>query len=434
MHNRKFVTKFIIIALLSLASVFSAKAQTTDALGTYTPYSLFGVGELEKSGTAFNKGMGGLGIGVRDNRYINYNNPAAITERDTLSFMLDFGMDQKNFYNTDSKTNSAFNTANMHNIVFTAPIYKKSALIVGVTPYSNVGYKFRTLETDKELISKYGNIEYQKYGTGSINQLFVGGATNFLKHFSVGAEFIYYFGNVNRYSNVLFSTEPSVRDINTGWDYKINAISGRAGLQYFGNIAKNTVLTLGATYRFASNMSGDFTRYACTTSSSQIDTVSLVAVPNYDVEIPSELGFGFSVKKKDKWMFGFDYVRQDWTKSMFGETSGKDFVPSVSTSYKVGVEFIPNRYDIRYYMKRVTYRLGAYYDQTYININGNQVNAAGITFGMSLPIFRWYNAVTWSVDLGQRGSLDNGMVRERYAQFNLNFNLHDMWFIKKKYN
>ena len=180
MHNRKFVTKFIIIALLSLASVFSAKAQTTDALGTYTPYSLFGVGELEKSGTAFNKGMGGLGIGVRDNRYINYNNPAAITERDTLSFMLDFGMDQKNFYNTDSKTNSAFNTANMHNIVFTAPIYKKSALIVGVTPYSNVGYKFRTLETDKELISKYGNIEYQKYGTGSINQLFVGGATNFL--------------------------------------------------------------------------------------------------------------------------------------------------------------------------------------------------------------------------------------------------------------
>ena len=177
--------------------------------------------------------MGGLGIGVRDNRYINYNNPAAITERDTLSFMLDFGMDQKNLYNTDSKTNSAFNTANMHNIVFTAPIYKKSALIVGVTPYSNVGYKFRTLETDKELISKYGNIEYQKYGTGSINQLFVGGATNFLKHFSVGAEFIYYFGNVNRYSNVLFSTEPSVRDINTGWDYKINAISGRAGLQYF---------------------------------------------------------------------------------------------------------------------------------------------------------------------------------------------------------
>ncbi|MBR5184166.1 MAG: hypothetical protein IKW15_06830, partial [Bacteroidales bacterium] len=81
MRNKKIVTKFIIIALLSLSSVFSAKAQTTDALGTYTPYSLFGVGELEKQGTSFNKGMGGIGVCVRDNRYINYNNPASITER-----------------------------------------------------------------------------------------------------------------------------------------------------------------------------------------------------------------------------------------------------------------------------------------------------------------------------------------------------------------
>ena len=185
MRNKKIVTKFIIIALLSLSSVFSAKAQSTDALGTYTPYSLFGVGELEKQGTSFNKGMGGIGVGVRDNRYINYNNPASITERDTLSFMLDFGIDQKNFYNADSQVKSAFNTANMHNIVFTAPIYKKSALIVGIAPYSNIGYKFRALETDKNLISKYGNIEYQKYGTGSVNQIFIGGAMNFFKHFSV---------------------------------------------------------------------------------------------------------------------------------------------------------------------------------------------------------------------------------------------------------
>ena len=434
MRNKKIVTKFIIIALLSLSSVFSAKAQSTDALGTYTPYSLFGVGELEKPGTAFNKGMGGIGVGVRDNRYINYNNPASITERDTLSFMLDFGMDQKNFYNADSQVKSAYNTANMHNIVFTAPIYKKSALIVGIAPYSNIGYKFRALETDKNLISKYGNIEYQKYGTGSINQLFVGGAMNFFKHFSIGGEFIYYFGNMNRYSNVLFTTDASVRDINTGWDYKVNAISGRAGLQYFGKIAKNTTLTLGAAYRFDTKLGGDYTRYACTTSSSQIDTVSLVTTPGYKVEVPAEMSFGFSVRKKDKWMFGADYVKQDWSGSFFGETSGVEFTPSVATSYKVGFEFIPNRYDIRYYMKRVTYRFGAYYDQTYINVNGNQVNAAGITFGMSMPIFRWYNAVTWSVDLGQRGSLENNMVRERYAQFNLNFNLHDMWFIKKRYN
>ena len=433
MHNKKLVSKLLILSILLTVSVNAAKAQTTDALGTYTPYSLFGIGDLEKHGTAFNKGMGGIGVGVRDSRFINYANPASITERDTLSFMFDFGLNQNNIYSSDSKVKSAFNTANVQNVVFTAPIYKKSALIVGITPYSNIGYKFQTAETDKELISKYGNIVYQKYGTGTINQLFVGGAMNLFKNFSVGAEFIYYFGALNRYSNVLFSSDPSIRDINTGWDYDINAVSGRVGAQYFGKIAKNTTLTIGATYRFESNMDGDYTRYACATSSSQIDTISLTTTHGYKVEIPTEFSAGFSVRKKDKWMFGFDYVKQDWNDSFFGETQGIDFKPSVSTSYKLGVEFIPNRYDIRYYLKRVTYRLGAYYDESYINLNGKQVNAAGITFGMSLPIFRWYNALTWSVDLGQRGSLENNMVRERYVKFNLNFNLHDMWFIKKKY-
>lgn len=434
MHSRRLVSKLLILAIFSLISVKSLNAQTTDALGTYTPYSLFGIGDIEKTGTAFNKGMGGIGIGVRDNRFINYANPASITERDTLSFMLDFGLNQKNLYNSDGEAQSAYNTASMQNVVFTAPIYKKSALIVGIAPYSSVGYKFQTAETDKYLLSKYGNVVYQKYGTGNISQLFVGGAMNFFKNFSVGAEFIYYFGALNRYSNVLFSSDPSIRDINTGWDYGINAISGRVGLQYFGKIAKNTVLTLGATYRMESNLSGDFTRYACTTSSSQIDTVMFKSVPGYEVQVPEEFGAGISIKKTDKWMVGFDYVRQNWGDSFFGETPGVDFKPSVASSFKFGFEFTPNKYDIRYYLKRATYRVGAYYDQTYININGNQVNAAGVTFGMSLPVFRWYNAISWSVDFGQRGSLEKDMVRERYIQFNINFNMHDMWFIKKRYN
>ena len=433
MHNRRFDRKLLIIVLLMFASVYAAYAQTTDALGTYTPYSLFGIGDMTKQGTAFNNGMGGIGVGVRDNRFINYTNPASITERDTLSFMLDFGMNQKNIMSTDGDVKSGFNIANMHNIVFTAPVYKKSALIVGITPFSSIGYKFRAVETDNELVSKYGNIVYEKYGTGSINQLFVGGAMNFFKNFSFGAEFIYYFGALDKYSNVKFSTDPSARDISTGWDYSINAISARAGLQYFGKIAKNTTLTIGATYRFKSNFDGDFNRYACTTSSSQIDTVMFSANPGYKVDVPSEFAAGFSIKKKDKWMFGFDYSRQNWQGSFLGETPGVDFTPSVASSYKIGFEFIPNRYDVRYYLKTATYRIGAYYDETYVNIGGNQVNAAGITLGMTMPIFRLYNALSWSVDFGQRGSLENNMVRERYIQFNVNFNLHDLWFIKKRY-
>ena len=64
--------KFTIVLLFLVLKGFTASAQQTEALGTFTPYSLFGIGEIEKQGTSFNKGMGGIGVGVRDNRYINY--------------------------------------------------------------------------------------------------------------------------------------------------------------------------------------------------------------------------------------------------------------------------------------------------------------------------------------------------------------------------
>ena len=230
--------KFTIVLLFLVLKGFTASAQQTEALGTFTPYSLFGIGEIEKQGTSFNKGMGGIGVGVRDNRYINYTNPAAITARDTLSFMLDFGVSQKNFYNTDGDVNSAFNTANMQNIMFTAPIKNKSAFIVGITPYSNIGYKFRENETNPEIVAKYGDIAYEKYGNGSINQFFIGAATNIGDHISIGAEMLYYFGTLTRNSNVEFVTDLSIRDIRTGWDYSVNAISGRAGAQYFNKFGK----------------------------------------------------------------------------------------------------------------------------------------------------------------------------------------------------
>ena len=433
--NRIRVFLTVLLILFFCGNSLITSAQETDALGTYTPYSLYGIGEISKQGTAVNRGMGGIGTAVRDNRFINYMNPASITARDTLAFMLDFGVDSKNIYSSDGNNKSAFNTVNVNNFVFTAPIYKKSALIVGVNPYSNIGYKLESTENDPHLVSKYGDIKYQKYGTGSINQLFVGAAMNFFKHFSIGAEYIYYFGALNRYSNVNFNTDASLRSLQTGFDYALGASSGRVGLQYFGKVnkAKDVELTLGATYRFAAKLKGDFTEFAYAKGAA-VDTIIHSAYDNFNANIPQELSFGFSVRTKDKWMFGADYMRQDWSGEYF-ENASNDFKyeATASSYYKAGFEFTPNKYDIRYYMKRVTYRVGAYYEQSYLKIGGNQINAAGVTVGMSLPIHKMSNAVNVALDLGQKGSTKNNLIRERYIKFILNVSLYDIWFIKYKY-
>ncbi len=409
-------------------------AQNTDAMGTFTPYSVFGVGDINKAGTAFNKAMGGVGIAVRDNRVINILNPAAFSERDTLTFMLDFGVDQKNLIVSGKNSKTGYNVFNMHHLVMSFPLYKKSAFAFGVTPYSSVGYKFEESEKDPALVNQLGEVRYQRYGTGGINRAFFGVSQQLFNRISIGLEGIYYFGSIDRYSDILFLSNPAYRAINTGTDYVISSITGKAGIQFKANFSKETEVTAGATWLFGTNLSGDFTKFSFATNSAGVkDTVYYNVANNTQMEIPSELGAGISVKKRDKWLIAADYIRQNWSNVKFAATPGIDFLTSLSNRFNFGFEYTPNRYDIRYYFKRVTYRGGAYYEQSYMKIGGRQVNSFGITAGLTLPVFGLNNGVGISMDLGQRGSLQNYMVRERYLMFNVSISLCDRWFYKYRY-
>ena len=73
--------------VLVCAAVLSASAQD-GAYSGFSPYSMYGIGDLFDPGTAYNQTMGGVGIASRNTRYLNVLNPAAVTARDSLSFML----------------------------------------------------------------------------------------------------------------------------------------------------------------------------------------------------------------------------------------------------------------------------------------------------------------------------------------------------------
>ena len=427
--------KILIVTLSALIlglSGFKAGGQNIDALGSYSPYSVFGVGRMAYDGTAYNQAMGGIGIGMRDNGYINYTNPAAITARDTLAFMLDFGINQQNLYTNDNVTKAAYNVFNMQNVALTFPIYKKSAFIVGIAPFSNVGYKFLSTETDPDIVSQIGDVKYQKFGTGSIYQLFFGGAVMLFDRISIGAEGIYYFGYINKHNDILFNSSSLYNTISTGWDYKVHCFSGKFGLQYIQPIARNnSQIVIGGTYRIGNSLKGDVAKYAF----SAADTVLYSGGGHTSMDIADEFGVGVSYRVNDKWAVGADFIQQNWRGSSFPDNSmWSNFSAENARYYRAGFEITPNMYDIRYYMKRVTYRVGAYFEESYVKVNGHQVNSFGITFGASFPIYRWHNAVSVAIDMGQRGTLRHNMVRERYINFIVNINLHDLWFVKYRYD
>ena len=434
--------KRLFLAAFVLLTGLCAYAQD-GAHGSYSPYSIYGIGDISKQGTAYNKGMGGTGIAARNKRYINYLNPAAVTARDSLSFMADFGLSQANKVYAQGDMKSASNTFNIYDFVMSFPIYRSSAFMVGITPFSDVGYDFSSIETDPDIIGHTGNIEYDSYGTGSVYQIFFGAGVTLWKKLSLGAEALYYFGNIDKITNMNYSNS-SYRSINGGNDITVNAFTGKFGVQYEQKIAGNVTMTLGATYRLGTGMKGYATEYRYANLSNVSDTLrhNIDTLGAKGLRIADELGLGISFRKGDKWSAEFDYLRSDWTKSGFDSQSGfgvkgvSVFSSTVSQSFRAGFEITPNRNDIRYFLKRCTYRAGIYYDQSYYKLDGNNVNSLGITLGFTLPVFREmrYNGISLGIDMGQRASARNNMIRERYAMFVIGFNIHDIWFQKPRYN
>jgi len=427
--------------IATLALVFSAgatvSAQTTAADVGFTPYSIFGLGDLAKEGSSYNQAMGGIGIGDRNVKYLNYLNPAAVTARQANSFMMDFGIRQNNAYyaanaaSGDDKLHSANNTFNMDHIVLSFPIEQHSAFKFGIAPFSNTGYSFLTSETRDELISEVGDLSYYHLGQGGITKAFVGAGVTFFKRLSLGVDGQYYFGNIVRYSAASFNSSSVYRSVTSGENYSLKGAGLKAGLQYEQPLGKKYKAVIGATYDLGSSLDGSCIKFAYASSDTVINDKKQID----GFSIPSELGVGLTFKKADeRWKIGFDYAQRDWTDASLFTTVGSGFSATKSQSFRAGFEFTPNPYDMRYWYKHITYRGGVYHEKSYYSLNGSQVDATGITVGASLPVFRYFNSVNISFDFGQRGSLSLNQVRERYFTINASFALHDIWFLKPLYD
>ena len=435
--NRMKKNIYIIVAMLLLSICSYAQE---GAHSSYSPYSIYGIGDIMTEGTAFNKGMGGVGVATRNKRFINYMNPASITARDSLSFMADFGLEQKNTLYRQGNVKSGNNTFNIYDFVMSFPIYRSSAFMVGVTPFSDVGYDFSSIEKNPEIIGNTGNISYDSYGTGGIYQLFIGAGVTFWDRLSLGAEAIYYLGNIDKVTNMDYSNS-SYRSLNSGNELSVNAFTGKFGLQYEQKLGSDISMTIGATYRLGTGMKGYATEYRYANMASLSDTLryNVDTLAGSGVRIADEIGVGIAIRKGDKWTAEFNYLRSDWTKSGFERSRGfaaegeSKFTSTVSQSFRAGFEIVPNRNDIRYYFKKCAYRAGVYYDQAYYKLDGNNVNSLGLTLGITLPVFRLYNGLSLGVDVGQRASARNNMIRERYAKLVIGFNIHDLWFRKVQY-
>ena len=442
MVNR-YIKRILATLVLVCAAVLSASAQD-GAYSGFSPYSMYGIGDLFDPGTAYNQTMGGVGIASRNTRYINVINPAAVTARDSLSFMADFSLYQGNTILRQGDRLSANNIFNLKDIVISFPLYRSSAMMVGIMPYSTTGYKYSMYINDPELVSQTQDVKSSATGQGSIYKLFVAGGVTFWNRLSLGAEWIHYFGNIIKEYNPATFTGATYSSLESSYNLVLSGNTAQFGLQYEQPLGTNLTLGVGATYTMESNIKGYVTDTrlsvgaAIDTIRYKVDTLSFRDAP---LKFASELGVGISLKSGQKWRAEVNYTMSDWTSSGLDAASGFSlvgngfaFTGAKAQALRAGFEYIPNANDVRYYFRRFAYRAGFLWKKSYFAFNNVQQETMGISLGVTLPVYRLSNGITLGVEFGKKGINIDNTVKENYINFSIGINTYDIWFQKSRYN
>ena len=411
---------FRILAFVLVGFSLSAQNESN------SPYSRFGLGDLQSFSSATQSAMGGVGIASYDPLSINVSNPASYSSVFAQRFTMQTGGVHVTKLLQTSTQNQVVNSTNFNYLMFSFPLSKFLGTSVGLLPYSEKSYSFSDVSTNPS-----ADLLFE--GNGGLTRIYFGNSININKNFSIGANLNYLFGNLNSSRKVFFN-DISVFNTKINKDININGFYFDFGLMYKAKLGKwNSVL--GFTMDNGSKISAEKTSLIETFRSGGEfelieDTISFDQQLGGSLVLPTSMSFGLALSN-EQWKIMADYKSDNWEEyNLFGVNDDLEN----SSRLALGFEFVPDKKSINRYYKMIRYRLGMYNSKTYLNLKNQQLDEKAITFGFALPIKRSGSLVNLSAELGQMGTTDNGLIQESFARFKIGFIFSDIWFIKRKYD
>lgn len=399
-----------------------------------SPYSMFGIGQVrDKVMNCRLRGMGGVANAVNGKTTINPENPASYAMIDSLAFLFDAGMYFKSATFSTSSLSEKSNNANFDYVAMAFGLTRWWKMSLGAQPYSNVGYNL-AVDGYKEDVGHYSTA-FQ--GKGGLNQVFWGNAFRLGKHFAVGANAKYVFGDMESWTTLSFPDTSDMIGTRRGTDIMVSSFMFDYGVLYNGKVSDDMSLSIGATYNQKVRLSGDQTTFirsieanASSGSDQIVDTIFYSQMPNAHLTMPQGFGLGFVLHKNNRWSIGADFNWTQW--SQFSRDGASD---SLCNSWRVAIggEYLPKSSSVSNYFTKASYRCGAFYEQTYLCVNGHKINKFGVTAGISLPLPKTLSKVNVGLELGQCGTKSFGLIQEHYFNVNVGVSVFERWFVKRRY-
>jgi len=416
------------VVMVLIICGFSGFAQNNN---TTSPFSRYGIGDLNHYGYGRTAAMGGASLGSRHSVQINSANPASYNANDSLSFIFDFGIDGT-FSNYKGNSESMYvNNINFRYFSLSWPVTKWLGAGMGVQPFSDMGYQVAFSEDQTGI----GTVYHSYQGEGTTTKAFFGTSISPLKGLSIGANLNYIFGRLNQNTGVAFD-DANLFNISKTEGTRLRDFTLTYGLQYDLEIKKNQFLTLGVTFEKQTDLDVLHRLYSYKSISvgSTALTVTVDSIPEQKdvIKLPSTFGIGLSYNKINKLEINADYYHAEWSKATFLGVS--DPLITNQSRISAGFEYIPEAFSIRSYLKRVRYRAGIHQENSYLKLNDHQIKEFGISFGAGFPLPKSKSTANIAIELGKKGTTKDNLVRDNYTKISLYLNLYDYWFVKRKFD
>lgn len=405
------MSKYNFSAILS--AVAALICLTFTAATAQTPYSQYGYGTLDDNATGTQRAIGGAGIGMRNNLQINVMNPASYTSIDSLTFMFDFSADYKASWYEENGTSTEGQGGGLNYILMQFPLGKRVAACAGLTPLTHVQYTYGNY---------ISNGSYTRIGEGGISQAFAGVAYEPWDWVSLGVNFGYIFGDIQN------AVEVNPENADAGTYYKILTVSDfrfQAGLQLMHTFAKKHDVTLGFVYTLGKPVLGTAAAFATNSDTTNLNMKGYYSMPH---------GFGTGISYVyDKRLTAAVDVRYDlWERAKFFNPN-TDSYEQMSNRLKIaaGLEFRPKLLSTSYF-DYIRYRIGGYYEQSYIMVGGNHVNEYGISCGFGFPFRSDKSMLNIGLEYSHRNGSPNKLLNEDHLSVIVSITFNEMWFWQRK--
>jgi hypothetical protein len=489
MLNQLFKVVSILIVGFSAVQVVAQK-------GTQSPYSSYGIGELQRHNYAAFSAMGGVSMASTDSTVINSNNPASYVNIGRYKPVFQVGLNGKFSDFSNSTTTSSQAHFGLNQFQLGLPIKKNWGAAVGIKPYSFRGYTLNNYTTEGEdtvrqqvsegtggmrlahlgiayrpLNLKVNDIMKRQVRDSLGNVIRIDTVAFYKTHvLSVGFNGNYLFGTATNTRSLEFIPSSStVFNARVQNGIRMSGATAELGMSYqYTKVTdiKTRSISLGGSYTPSREVSayqellsysyvGSFYRGE---STNIVDTIEFLSNEEGVLNMPDIYKVGFEYRigpngsQRTFFKIGVDVNYEKWSDfyTKFGNVTTQEGSMKDRLYAGVGLEWVPSTMsglnnNATPFLAKLKYRIGGNYTQTQLLINNSldelsEINDYGMSFGLGIPI-SVANASTninLGANFGTLGSTENGLVKENYIGVYFGISITpgngDYWFVKRKYD